>query len=287
LRQELSRLEKKCSSIASAGSSLSQKEFAQSAAFRIAADKYQCGGILFAMRSGDSFLSAIEKTPRKKLMGILGSFRKSKPLVIALSGAKGSGKTAAAAIIAGNREIKKILEKICFPPPLRIAALSFASPIQSALESLLGKELWSRMAEAKEEIPQGGRISYRSVMLQSAAFFKDLLGSGVFADRLARAVAREEMVFRSPGAYVIDDLRFPEEEELLREKEAAGEWRVIRIHLEGSGRIPPCSPLDEKAESALPLSRGCAVVDNKGSIAQLESALVDLLRRAAAEGCFE
>lgn len=123
---------------------------------------------------------------------------KQRPHVIALAGPNGVGKSTVAAAIAGMRADLTIVE-------------SFAYPIHETLRRM-GFGLYG--GSSKEAPIEGCGKSYRELCIVLGQTTRELLGQGVYTDRVERRVIEAS---RCGGDWlvIIDDLRQPGEAEMV------------------------------------------------------------------------
>lgn len=122
---------------------------------------------------------------------------RQRPHVIALAGPNGVGKSTVAAAIAGMRADFTIVE-------------SFAYPIHETL-ARMGVGLFAR---PKDAIIEGCGKTYRELCIALGQTTREMLGQGVYADRVERRILEAS---RCGGDWlvVIDDLRQPSEAQMV------------------------------------------------------------------------
>ena len=171
---------------------------------------------------------------------------------IAFCGYKGSGKSTAARFLAYGMDGIQ---------------LSFASPIKDMVETLLFQfNIDPSMYDKEDPLPLPGEPSFRKLcQTLGTEWGRELISKEIWIEAL-RARIRRQSPPQTP--IFVDDLRFPDEAEMLRQEG----FKIVYIYRGG----PEDSHTSESMISELPHDY---VIDNTKDVTYLRERLIDLIWR--------
>jgi hypothetical protein len=176
-------------------------------------------------------------------------------MIVALSGRKGSGKSA----------LSDAFEATCKGSVTR---LSFAEPLKEALKPLFLFTDEQLYGSEKEDVDPRWGVSPRCIMQHLAT---DFLREQVDKDFFLKHMDRRLEAVTAKGIVLIDDVRFENEQQLLKKHGA------LLVHIERDGGEKD----GHSSENSLDMDLLDAILKNESTVATLLKRLQDAIKQSA------